>query len=314
MKEIGGYLGIDANGGQELYEDLIHINLARNAISYLNRICDIKKIYLPFYLCDCVADTCTKEEIDIEFYHIDSNFMPIFEKQVKSDEYLYIVNYFGLLSDDFIENLHHKYNNLILDNAQSFFCKPLKGVFTVYTCRKFFGVPDGAYVSSHLDKRIELKKDTSYNRMLCVLGRTDCSATQFFGTYQKQEEEFYCEDLKEMSNVTVSLMKTIDYQGVADKRCENFNVLNNYLSATNRLKFEKFTNVPYCYPLLTEKAVAIKKVLLENKIYVPTLWPNVLNMPNNTVEHMFSSQILPIPCDQRYNKADMMRIIDLILN
>ena len=38
------------------------------------------------------------------------------------------------------------YKNVIIDNAQSLFAKPINGVYNVYSPRKFVGVPDGCYV------------------------------------------------------------------------------------------------------------------------------------------------------------------------
>lgn len=39
---------------------------------------------------------------------------------------------------------------IILDNTQSFFQKPISGIDTIYSCRKYFGVPDGAYLSTNI--------------------------------------------------------------------------------------------------------------------------------------------------------------------
>ena len=58
------------------------------------------------------------------------------------DGYLYIVNFYGQLSNQYIESLGC---NIIVDNAQSYFQEPINGIDTLYTCRKFFGVPDGVY-------------------------------------------------------------------------------------------------------------------------------------------------------------------------
>ena len=36
--------------------------------------------------------------------------------------------------------------SLIIDNTQAFYEPPRKGAYNVYSCRKFFGVSDGAYL------------------------------------------------------------------------------------------------------------------------------------------------------------------------
>jgi hypothetical protein len=66
---------------------------------------------------------------------------------------------------------------------------------------------------------------------------------------------------------------------------------------------------PYAYPFYCENGMQIKKMLAKQKIYVATLWPNVLEM-DGTVEKDLAENILPLPCDQRYDEADMMRIVE----
>lgn len=56
-----------------------------------------------------------------------------------------------------------------------------------------------------------------------------------------------------------------------------------------------------------------RKILLQNKIYIPLLWPNVLkNVTKDSIEYDFAENILPIPCDQRYDINDMESIIELL--
>ena len=49
---------------------------------------------------------------------------------------------------------------------------------------------------------------------------------------------------------------------------------------------------------------------MEKKIYIPTLWPNVVNeLPQEWNEWRLAKNILPIPCDQRYSEEDMQIIV-----
>ena len=101
MKEIGGYFELEqSNGFGEYYPSMIALNSARNALLYLVRAKGIKKLFIPYYLCDSISSVCERESIPYECYHISSNLLPDFDKNLGDDEYLYIVNYYGLLSDD----------------------------------------------------------------------------------------------------------------------------------------------------------------------------------------------------------------------
>lgn len=81
-----------------------------------------KKIYLPTYLCDSVTGACEKTEAEIEFYHMDEKLRPLFpEKKLPEGEYLYLVNYYGQLTDDRILEYKGIYGNIIVDHTHAFF-------------------------------------------------------------------------------------------------------------------------------------------------------------------------------------------------
>ena len=98
---------------------------------------------VPYYLCDSIVNLLQKNNIDITFYHIKMDFTPENNIKLRTGEYLFVVNYYGQLTKKMQGKLKSQYKNIILDNTQAFFDKPLKNVDTLYSFRKFFGVPDG---------------------------------------------------------------------------------------------------------------------------------------------------------------------------
>ena len=52
MKEIGGYIELDTYTGSMLHEDGIKLNCGRNALAYLIKAKEIKKLYMPKLMCD----------------------------------------------------------------------------------------------------------------------------------------------------------------------------------------------------------------------------------------------------------------------
>lgn len=67
------------------------------------------------------------------------------------------------------------------------------------------------------------------------------------------------------------------------------------------------------YPLLIADGMKVRKQLQQMKIYVPTLWPNVLDeCKHGTFEYKFAADILPIPVDQRYGVEDMEYLVEAI--
>ena len=76
MREIGGYFELEELKGSEYYPDLIPLNTGRNALLYICQAKNIQKLYLPYFLCDCISNLCQKNMIELSFYHINAEFMP----------------------------------------------------------------------------------------------------------------------------------------------------------------------------------------------------------------------------------------------
>ncbi len=313
VKEIGGYFELEHFSGAEYHTNAIGVNSGRNALVYLLKARGIKKLYIPAFLCDTVYKVCQREGYAYEFYSVDDAFMPIFDKQLTTDEWIYIVNYYGQISNDTLKELKARYTNVIFDNVQAFFQPALAGVDTIYSCRKFFGVPDGGYVSTDAVLSDPLPPDTSSNRMKHILGRFEETGSAYYADFQSNDEGFYDLELRAMSSLTANLLRAIDYSVVACKRNENYATLAALLGNTNRLPLTT-PNGPYCYPYYCDNGLEIKKQLASQKLYIPTLWPNVFSEESATEsEKRYAADILPLPCDQRYNTEDMQRLAEAIL-
>lgn len=139
MKEIGGFLELELNHGSEFHEQGIALNSGRNALRYLIRGRKIKRIWLPKLLCSAISDTCKEENVEILYYLIDKQLRPVLPQGLEGD-WLYLINYYGQYSVEEIRHLGQIYKNIIVDNVQAFYTKPIDGLDTIYTCRKFFGV------------------------------------------------------------------------------------------------------------------------------------------------------------------------------
>lgn len=311
MREIGGYLEFEKLLSNEYHKYAIALNTARNALVYLVKSKNISKVYLPYYLCDSVYKVCDRENISYEFYHIDKDFMPLFDRPLNDNEFLYIVNYFGQLDNDKINYFLNRYKNIIVDNVQAFFDKTVCGTYTIYSCRKFFGVPDGAYLAGNVDK-LPLDTDASGDRVKHLLGRFESGkASDYYADFQANDEMFELLPVMYMSDLTHNILGAVDYDKVINKRNENWRILHNALSEINGLDLIS-PNAPYMYPYYHKNGAQIRKNLIEKKIYIPTLWPNVMGFDGCELEKDYAQNILPLPVDQRYDECDMNAIIEQI--
>lgn len=313
MKEIGGYFELDTYTGKTYHPQAIALNCGRNCLAYLVETRNYKKVYIPKFLCLSVKEVCDKMGVSYDFYEIDNTLRPVFNKSIEKNEVIYIVNYYGQLSNDEINNYNKKWGNIIIDSTQDFFRKPLdNNIDTLYTCRKYFGVADGAYLYTNLILKRELEIDISYNHSQYLLGRFEKGASEFYKKAQDNNLRFQDEPIKHMSKLTNNLLRGIDYNAVQEKREENFQYLHNHLKAINRMDI-KMSKGPFMYPLHIANGDEIRKKLQKQKIFVPTLWSDVFEIcKKEDIEFQLAENILPLPIDQRYDIKDMKIIVDAV--
>ena len=262
---------------------IIKLNSARNCLRYIIRAFEIDEIYIPYYLCSCIRHSILKEDCKIHFYHIDEKFMPVCD--FREDDFILYPNYWGICSE-IAEKLAFQYKNLIVDNAHSFYSKPL-GIASFNSVRKFFPkLRDGAvlYSSKVFDSYFKTDefdyemKELDYNEII------------------KNEKRIDNSDIKIISNCTANLFDEIDLEKEKQKKLSNFYGWHEQLKNSNSLKINlRKDEVPFCYPYLakTENDADTLVKELENKgIMIYRYWEN---LPESFSESIFQKQLVAIP-------------------
>lgn len=311
-KPIGGFFELECGNTPPYHKDAIALNSARNALRYIIRAFEINEIYAPYYTCPVVWDSINAEKCKIIPYDIDNTFMPIGD--FPKNAFVLYNNYFGVCGKNVLE-LSKKYKNLIIDNAQGFFA-PHNAIATIYSPRKFFGLPDGGLL--YCDIKIDSEFDTAVSFDLCshLLKRVDLGANAAYGDFQKNDSALENRTIQKMSRLTMSLMGNIDYDFAQQRRMKNFNMLHNALQHKNQTKIDlSDDDVPMVYPLRTNDT-RLRNILIQNQIFVAKYWSTVSHsecMTSVRAQEM-ADTIVPLPIDQRYNEQDMKRILEVIKN
>ena len=312
--EIGGYFGIELNRGNEYHPDAIKLNSGRNCFKYIIMAQKPSKVYLPYIIDMGMTEDSLKKLTDLEFYHINQSFEIEDNLSLRDDERIVYLNYYSL-KDEYIMHLYKQFGHkLIIDNTQSFYSKPLLGVDTFYSNdSKYFGVQSGGYLFTTQFLNIEFEQDYSYSRMNHLLGRIDCSAEEFYSFYKETMKQRYNQDIKLMSKLAQRILGSIDYTRAKIIRERNFYYLHSFLKNINELKFnDARLNGPFAYPFLL-KHENLRKILIENKIYIPTYWKYILDLSNPSPwEKYLVKYLLPLPIDQRCEIDDMAKIVEVI--
>lgn len=320
MEPIGGYFSLELNDGRERHTRAIRLNAGRYALEYILKARGYRKVYLPYFICDSVLQPINRLGVEYEFYHINEMLEPAKELHPKDDEAVLYVNYFGL-KNSFAATFCFTYRNTILDQTQAFYSEPGNSTEdpsvqcdTFYSCRKYFGVPDGAYLYTNRILDEEIPQDESFERMAFLTKRIDRSPQEGYADFHANDKNLSTVGMRRMSKLTQAMMSGIDYVAKANRRIRNFHIFDKELRSTNQYKADMDNGtVPLVYPYLIEDGVRLRQHLIENQIFCARYWPNVLEWcKKDDWEYHLTENLVCIPIDQRYGEKEMNRIINLI--
>ena len=120
--------------------------------------------------------------------------------------------------------------------------------------------------------------------------------------------------MKEFKNHTfvVCAYKQSEYLEECIQSLKKQNVQSNIIISTSTPN-EYITNIAkkYDLPVYINDGETKRLCLIEKKIFIPQYWKEVKDrVGKETVEYEFATNILWLPCDQRYNLDDMEYLID----
>lgn len=318
-REMGGYLPLELERGREYFRDipveqLRRLNSGRTAVWYAVRSCTPGRVFVPHFCAPAVAQAVQEAGAEAVFYGIDEAFAPADLCPGEGDAVL-LVNYYGLLDEPIRHYVEaHPGQTVLIDNAGAFFCPPIlrDNVYNIYSCRKFIGVPDGAYLIGGPLAELELEEDYSAERSGFLLHSFEQGTS---GAYQMSldNERALAQRRARMSELTLRLLDSVDYERLRQARRDNYQRLHELLGEKNRLKLELGTCAPQYYPFLWD--MGLRERLVRQRVYLPVLWRKCLTPEfSGTVEQRYGSQVCCLPIDQRYGAEDMRVLGELILD
>lgn len=265
----------------------LFLDTACDCFRYIILLRGYKRIHLPYYICKELIDIVTKLKIKYELYHINVSLEPTELPFLEEGDAFYYINYFGL-KQKYIEKLVLSYgDNLIIDNAQAFFAKPL-GVDTFYSARKFYGVINGAYL--YLASKADIVSLDAHYKALKL------------------------HHIPLGSKKTSKLLSKVNHNDTIIKRRELYLKLNNALGRTNLLHLPlNNEDTPMVYPYMSHDHINVKMRLCINNIYVEQFWPSVLcRCTSSDTEHFIASHMIPLFIGQNSSLEYVNRVIDVI--
>lgn len=316
-KEIGGYFEfILPNLGQFPYPQAVKYISARSAFFDLLIQSNIKKIWMPKFVCNSMIEPLLILHIDIQYYDLDDDFHPKIPSDLEDDRYLLYINYFGLCTSVQKKLIDiYPSNQLIFDHSQAFFVKPFDCFATIYSLRKFLPVAEGGLLVTKMlnGPNYEFRSTEEMIRQYshCFIRRLS-NASEAYEIFKINELSLNDCMPKRISGITKELINCFDYSSIQSKRLENFKFLHSQLGGINKLQIDIHeVESPLTYPLLYDKKIANQ--LIASKIFTPTYWIDSLDrVEQNSFEYNLIENTTHIVCDQRYSNIEMQFQIDKI--
>lgn len=318
--EIGSFLELELPKGKEHYNqelDIARLNTGRAALWHAFRVTGAKTIWLPIYQCNSVRKFYSRKGVNIKYYHIDKNFNPI-NLFAEDDEAVMLVNYYGVMSHERMRILSTSYAHPIIDNCQAFFSEPLPNAMNVYSCRKFIGVPDGAYVIGKDAHKFvdEYPQCYSSDTAAFLFKRIEYGCEgKGYESRKLNESRIDNEDAMKMSVLTRTILDSTDYEFIQKKRKKNFVIAHELFGSLNQIdsiRFYDYNTIPMVYPLVIEDESLLPR-LQQAKHFQGHWWSYICDeQPVDSFEHWISKYVIPITIDQRYDRKELKFIENII--
>lgn len=310
MKPIGGFFEFELpHGGARLHPQAHALSTGRACMMVMLRNLAPKRVHVPFYTCDAALEPFVRLGIETRTYALDETLFPKNLPELDEGEYILWTNYFGVCGEHTSKIKKHFGQQALLDDTHAFFRSGHPGYWSFTSARKYFGVPDGAFLFApeSLDVQAERFKGASLmHGLLRRLGRQN----EAYEAYKRYERYLDC-SVYRISEVSEGMLRGVDISHVAEARHRNFDFLHSALGEHNQLPLQQMSDVPFCYPYLPNSPVK-RESLYAKGIFVPSLWSDTLtrNMSGFDFEKRISVELLPLPIDHRYTPTDLQPMVD----
>ena len=291
------------------------------------------KVWVPSYSCVSMLQSFIDHDIPYSFYDVsfqNGGFCYDLESAGSGDVVL-IMSYFGLetkTAHEWIGKLRAKGAVVIEDITHSLFCETpasQESDYLVASLRKWMELPSGGWAGKRSgtfavrpnldsDHTVEERIRAMQEKYAYLQGKTN-EKEGYLSTLSKCDNDLIHTDrMLKMDSLSCALLASADISEMKRKRRGNAAALRSGLAdlADGGLILpEPDTSVqtPLFYPVFLpeEKRESLRRHLIQNGMYCPVHWPEVMGAAPGIRKNELS-----LICDQRYSLGDMQAICSCI--
>ena len=293
---------------------------------------NVKTAYVPAYCCLSMLQPFFDAGVALEFYEVtnkDGNIAYEIDTE-KSCDVFFSMSYFGVsstISDQVLAAFRKKGAAVIEDVTHRILsAQPMSSEadYAVMSLRKWFAVPAGGCLIGLHEKLTVRTTEDSADAMQQKI-EAMCEKRDYLKGMEVSKEAFLekfyrgdrvlskVRDNLKIDAVSAALLQETDVETVRRRRIENAKVIYDRLQMLSPEPLvaqpDWETHCPLFVPVLlpTAERDALRTYLIENGIYCPVHWPEVMGASVG-----LRANELSLICDQRYDTSDMERMMDCV--
>lgn len=313
MKSIGGFFELELpDHGTSPHPDAIALSTGRACLMVILDQIKPRLVHVPFHTCDATLEPFKRKQVSTRFYGLNEKLEPIDLPKLGPGEYFLWTNYYGMCGHLTEKLKRHYGDRLIIDDTHSFFHGAHPGFWSFTSARKYFGVPDGAFLFAPRTISVDVPRFDGVNLDHAVL-RLLGFQQKAYEAYQRYERSLTCE-VNRISLVSEGLLRGVDLTEIKARRRLNFMFMAEQIGHLDRLGLRQGPDeVAYCYPFLPQRAMD-RSALYANGFFIPRLWPDASHrgIVGYDFEKRLGTDLLPLPVDHRYTPEDLMPLVQHI--
>jgi hypothetical protein len=332
---IGGMFGLqatpDSNAGMPPFvtNQTLYLANVRSGIWLLVQQLAPRQIWCPSYLCLAILNAVKDQATRVRYYEVDYDLtIPSLQwlDQVQPGDLVLLIDYFGSSCDSECAVRARERGAWVVEDASQALLSGHVGRysdFVLFSPRKFVGVPDGGLLclngTIHFqDIQLETLPAAWWLKALLasVLRREFDShggTRSWFELFQTTEPSSPIGRFA-MSELSRTLLyNSFDYAQIAQKRIDNYRILADRLGSLALFPCLSDQTVPIGFPIRVRQRDKVRQALFAHEIYPPVHWVIQGAVPEEySASHKLASEIMTLPCDQRYDQHDMNRMAQLV--
>lgn len=342
--EIGSYFWIDKKGifsnkGDIRFlpqvSDATFAFSGRNAIEVALRDAmknkTIKKVYVPSYCCVSMLQSFIDNGVEYDFYEIsmENGKIKYTIDENKECDMILFMRYFSMKSDDLNEVLSKmKARGVVIveDITHSLMDDQIHlsvSDYLVGSLRKWFAIPTGGWVGKVTGNLVVkpnvdsnhtvIEKLNGMNMKAHYLSGEDVSKEEFLKINSKFDNDLiHVDRMLQLDDTSLTILGSTDIKAIKEQRKKNVAVLKDRLCSIKSITLPDIdleVSTPLFYPIFlnTVDRDSLRKHLIENAMYCPIHWPEVMGANAGIRENELS-----LICDQRYTEKDMIALCECI--